>query len=80
MYFDRKGYRPAIETELHHFGIANPELQQDYTILALGSWQSLVMGTNYVSALYADHGRAVLGGYETDNCLDSFHRLLLVRK
>ncbi|MBD3281266.1 hypothetical protein GF391_00785 [Candidatus Uhrbacteria bacterium] len=76
---DKLGYRPATHLEAYAFAKANPELQRQFWIVALGS--STIYGYDRsVAVLRSGSGRRVLGsdwfGYEWG----SGDRFLFVRK
>lgn len=52
---DRLGYRPATIEELLAFGAANPEIQRQFPIVALGS-TCVPDGYHSVACLYGDKG------------------------
>ncbi|TAL44597.1 MAG: hypothetical protein EPN91_04110 [Salinibacterium sp.] len=76
---DRLGYRPATRLEAYAFAKANPELQRQFWIVALGS-STMDGGDRYVAVLRGDSGRRILGISGFDREWRSGHRFLFVRK
>ncbi len=56
---DKLGYRPATHLEAYAFSKANPELQRQFWIVALGS-STLLGGGRCVAVLRSDSGRRIL--------------------
>jgi hypothetical protein len=80
VYFANKGDRFAIEVEAIAFAKANPDLQRESYILALGSSALGGVGGRYVTVLGEyDHGRYMRGRW-VGHGLHSAGRLLLVHK
>jgi hypothetical protein len=76
---DKLGYRPATHLEAYAFAKANPELQRQFWIVALGS--SAVRGDDRdVAVLYSDSDRRILGNSWFDSGWNSDDRFLFVRK
>ena len=76
---DTLGYRPATHLEAYAFAKANPELQRQFWIVALGS--SAMRGDlRAVAVLSSVSGRRVLGYVWFDREWRSGRRFLFVRK
>ena len=73
------GYRPATHLEAYAFAKANPELQRQFWIVALGSftWHD---DYHRVALLRGDADRRGLGDYWFEYKWDCFSRFLFVRK
>lgn len=76
---DKLGYRPATHLEAYAFAKAQPELQRQFWIVALGSF-AVCGGNQYVAVLYGDSGRRYLGSGWFGNGWGRSGRFLLVRK
>ena len=76
---DKLGYRPATYLEAYAVAKANPELQRQFWIVALGS-SAMVGGGRYVALLCSDSDRRILNGYWFDFEWGSDYRFLFVRK
>ena len=76
---DKLGYRPATHLEAYAFAKANPELQRQFWIVALGS-STMRGGDRYVAVLDSDSGRRILGNFWFDSGWDAGDRFLFVRK
>ena len=76
---DKLGYRPATHLEAYAFAKANPELQCQFWIVALGSF-TLRGGNRCVAVLRSYSGRRILF-YDWSECeWVSCFRFLFVRK
>ena len=76
---NKLGYRPATHREAHAFAKANPNLQCQFWIMALGS--SSVCGDNRcIAVLRSGSGGRLLDGYWFDGKWSSDDRFLFVRK
>jgi hypothetical protein len=73
------GYRPATHLEAYAFAKANPELQRQFWIVALGS-STMDGADRYVAVLRSDSDGRVLGNDWFDLEWGSGHRFLFVRK
>jgi hypothetical protein len=78
--FAKDGLRFAVETELDAFGTANPDLQREHYILALGSSALYDDGDRGVACLYGNDDGRWLSRYWVDDGFHGGDRLLLVRK
>lgn len=76
---DKLGYRPATHLEAYAFAKANPELQRQFWIVALGSSAMCVVDRG-VAVLDSDSDRRVLGYDWFDDGWSSGGRFLFVRK
>ena len=78
---DKLGYRPATHLEAYAFAFAkaNPELQRQFWIVALGS-STMGGGSRCVAVLSGDSGRRFLGGRWFEREWGSDDRFLFVRK
>lgn len=76
---DKLGYRPATKLEAYAFAKANPELQCQFCIVALGSF-TLYGDERYVAELDNDSYGRILGNGWFDHRWSSCHRFLFVRK
>jgi len=76
---DKLGYRPATHLEAYAFAKANPELQRQFWIVALGS-SPVRGGRRGVAVLRSGSGRRILGGGWFGRGWCSGDRFLFVRK
>jgi hypothetical protein len=76
---DRLGYRPATHLEAYAFAKANPDLQSQFWIVALGS-SAVRGGGRYVAMLRGASGGRLLGAYWFDRVWNGLYRFLAVRK
>ncbi|MFH1973268.1 MAG: hypothetical protein ABIK13_01515, partial [Patescibacteria group bacterium] len=76
---DTLGYRPATHLEAYAFAKANPELQRQFWIVALGS-STMGGGFRCVALLRSGSGRRVLGDCWFGGEWGSGRRFLFVRK
>lgn len=76
---DKLGYRPATHLEANAFAKANPVLQRQFWIVALGS-STLRGGRRYVAELFCDSGGRILDLGWFGHEWDSDYRFLFVRK
>lgn len=75
---DKLGYRPATHLEAYAFAKANPELQRQFWIVALGS-STVCDGDRFVAVLDGCSGRRVLDGLWFDDEWDSDRWFLFIR-
>ena len=76
---DKLGYRPATHLEAYAFARANPELQRQFPIIALGS-SALSGGNRYVAVLSGGPVRRILDFHWFGGEWSSDSRFLAVRK
>ncbi|GEM_PF-6829718 len=76
---DPQGYRPATHLEAHAFALANPELQRQFWIVALGSSATRGDG-RFVAVLSSSSGRRILVRVWFGGEWGSGGRFLFVRK
>ncbi len=76
---DKLGYRPATHLEAYAFAKANPELQRQFWIVALGS-SAVGDDCRLVAVLSSDSGRRILGVHWFGRGWYSDDRFLFVRK
>lgn len=75
---EEHGYRPATEKEAVAFARANPDLQRNFWIIALGSF-ALDDIHLCVTALRGDDSRRILGGHWFGDNLSANDGILFVR-
>jgi hypothetical protein len=76
---DKLGYRPATHLEAYAFAKANPELQRQFWIVALGSFTVCGGGRGVVVLVSGSGGRVLSGGWFGDRW-GAGGRFLFVRK
>ena len=76
---DNLGYRSATHLEAYAFAKANPELQRQFWIVALGSF-TLDGDNQFIAVLYSDSDGRILNHTWFDSEWDSGNRFLFVRK
>jgi hypothetical protein len=77
---DKLGYRPATHLEAYAFAKANPELQRQCWIVALGSSALYSDERRAVVLLYSYSDKRILNGYWLDSEWLASYRFLFVRK
>lgn len=76
---EKEGYRPATHLELYAFAKANPELQRQFWIIALGS-SALRGDYPFVAMLCGDFSRRILDDCWFDRGWVAGERFLFVKK
>jgi len=76
---DKLGYRPATHLEAYAFAKANPELQRQFWIVALGSF-ALDSGGRSVALLSCTSGLCLLHDHWHDSRWSARSRFLFIRK
>lgn len=76
---EKDGYRPATHLEAYAFQKLNPKLQEEYPIVALGSF-AVCGGSWYVAVLDGDPSGRILDNLWFDGRWSASYRFLFVRE